>query len=462
MEEIIMTKMKNRLSFVLAVIMAVTFVLACLPMTASAAAADDVASLNSKKVFDLGLNFKKTYGTAVGSTIKDVSNPDNALYNQVSGGITLHKWYGTPGYDKDNDIEYFQIDTGDSVANQIGLSVIPFTTWKDGFTLETYVKLEYGDNKNTDKFQLMIDVRSNLNLLKLDYAFFGMNTGNDLMEETSVIPVNQWLHIVATQEDGHQAVFVNGTMVMSDEYDYDTSIETENQLWFGVKRDDEDNIIKFNDIRLYAGAISDEGAALMYNNYLNELEGDVLDDFTDVNKDGWYATAIRTVINKGLFAGVTDTTFAPDVAMSRAMFVTVLARLNNVDLTTYVPTTVKPFTDLTADQWFYNAVMWAYENELVDGMTPTTFDPDGKITREQMCVLFVRFAEAYDIELTATKPGVTFADESAIGSWAIDAVKTCQKAGLVDGMTPTTFVPTTGATRAQVATIFTRLLDKLA
>lgn len=180
-------------------------------------------------------------------------------------------------------------------------------------------------------------------------------------------------------------------------------------------------------------------------------------NFTDVSEDSWYYEYVDFVTDKGYFAGTSATTFSPDVTMTRAMFVTVLARLDDAD----IDNSVTAFVDVPTGTWYTGSVTWASENGIVSGIGNNRFDPDGEITREQMCVIMDRFIDYYGEKTNQVHEteGSTalFPDNSQISSWARDAVANCREYGLIAGYDDGLFHPLDNSTRAQVATVISRL-----
>ncbi len=170
--------------------------------------------------------------------------------------------------------------------------------------------------------------------------------------------------------------------------------------------------------------------------------------FTDVPKKAWYANAVYYTVDKGIFAGITQTTFEPDTPMTRAMFVATLSRMAGVKVNNNVKTV---FSDVKSGQWYTGAVKWASDNDIVAGSNGR-FMPNDPITREQICTILVTYAKYKKITLAAKQPAVTFKDAKKISSWAKKAVTTCQRAGLVSGSNGN-FNPQGKATRAEVAQI---------
>lgn len=181
------------------------------------------------------------------------------------------------------------------------------------------------------------------------------------------------------------------------------------------------------------------------------------EQFIDVTTDDWFYEDVAFVSAKGYFQGTSDTTFSPNMTMTRAMFVTVLSRLDNAD----VDNGISVFTDVPAGMWYTGAVNWAVSNNIVVGNGNNMFAPEQPITREQMCVIMARFVDYYGQKTNQThkkdrEPG-TFADAEQISSYAVDAVLDCYSWGLINGYPDGSFGPNEPSTRAQVAAVIHRL-----
>ena len=159
--------------------------------------------------------------------------------------------------------------------------------------------------------------------------------------------------------------------------------------------------------------------------------------FNDVDSDRWYKEYVDYVVTNNIFNGMSETDFEPDTAMTRAMFVQVLANLEGVDTENRDVDTV--FSDVPSGKWYAPSVKWANENGIVDGVSKTTFEPNAGVTREQMCVLLVRFANYKGLTLNEAVAPKVFSDDANVSNYAKDAVYACQRAGIVSGMTETTF-----------------------
>ena len=174
--------------------------------------------------------------------------------------------------------------------------------------------------------------------------------------------------------------------------------------------------------------------------------------YNDVKAGDWYANAVNYVTLTGLMNGTGDG-FSPNLAINRGMMVTVLYRMAGSPEVT----AENPFTDVPADTWYTDAVIWASENGITAGTSETTFSPTNSLTREQLATFFYRFADFENpdpIEITGDLTG--FTDAGQVASYATDAMKWAIGEGLISGTTETTLSPKATATRAQVATILMR------
>ncbi|EMS71565.1 S-layer homology domain-containing protein [Ruminiclostridium cellobioparum] len=165
--------------------------------------------------------------------------------------------------------------------------------------------------------------------------------------------------------------------------------------------------------------------------------------------------SIDYVVGRGLLSGTTDTTFAPDTAMTRAMLVTALGRLVNVDTKIY---TSNSFTDVKADSAFGPYIEWAYSKGIVQGTGNSKFEPDRAITREEIAVIFSNYAKSTGYTLPVTRTATTYADALNIGSTYKTAVTAMQQAGIMMGGTSNQFNPQTSATRAEVSSMLHRYI----
>lgn len=176
--------------------------------------------------------------------------------------------------------------------------------------------------------------------------------------------------------------------------------------------------------------------------------------FTDLKLKNWYHDGVHFCIDNGLMNGTAADKFSPNDSASRAMIVTVLYRMEG---SPKVSSDV-PFTDLKAS-WYKDAVIWAYENDIVKGTSETKFDPNGIITREQITTILYRYAEFKGYDVSSSASLESFPDYKNVSKWAKDAMAWANSCGLVEGVAKGDVVylePKGIASRAQVATILYR------
>lgn len=179
--------------------------------------------------------------------------------------------------------------------------------------------------------------------------------------------------------------------------------------------------------------------------------------FMDVSEGQWFYDDVYFVLSNGLFNGVSEQSFEPNVPMTRGMLVTVLYRLEGAPAITGG----SAFTDVAAGQWYTDGVIWATRKGVVNGYGDGRFGPNDPITREQMAAILFRFAQNKGYDMTARADLMTFADGSAVSSYAMDAISWANTNGLIGGRTETTLVPAGQATRAEVAAILHRFAQKI-
>ena len=174
----------------------------------------------------------------------------------------------------------------------------------------------------------------------------------------------------------------------------------------------------------------------------------------------WAHVGIDFVLKSGLFYGTSDTTFEPDGEMTRAMLVTVLYRLEGQPK----PTTKNPFSDVAAGTWYTDAVIWAAENKIVNGIGGDLFDPDGSVTREQMAAILYRYSVFKGLTMAQGAFAMTYPDEAGISAYALEAMRWANAEKLINGteLDGTVYLdPQGSATRAQVAAILMRYVQNV-
>lgn len=172
----------------------------------------------------------------------------------------------------------------------------------------------------------------------------------------------------------------------------------------------------------------------------------------------WAHEGIDYCVRHGLMSGFDATTFSPDTVSTRAQIVMILYNLSG-DTTDYSKYYV-PFTDVKPGTWYYNAVAWGYDKDIVSGMSATTFAPDGLITREQMAVLLYGYTEKYAPAYLGGAASLNgFPDAASVSNWAYAAMSWAVGNGLISGIASDGadyLAPSGGATRAQIAAIMMR------
>ena len=215
-------------------------------------------------------------------------------------------------------------------------------------------------------------------------------------------------------------------------------------------------------------------------------------DFTDTDPDAWYHEAVDYVVEHGLMKGISSSKFDPQGTTSRAMIVTILYRLAGSPSVEPGARSSSPFDDVEEGSWYEDAVVWANANDIVNGMSETSFAPNRSITREQFATILYRYETqvseqeskedssaapqndtAEDVilnegthlenvilnEVKDPSPVSEYTDADQISDWAKEAMEWAVAEGLINGMTKTTLEPAGSATRAQVAAIFMRFCE---
>lgn len=179
-----------------------------------------------------------------------------------------------------------------------------------------------------------------------------------------------------------------------------------------------------------------------------------VEGFYDIPANAWYKDYVVYSVQNKIFSGTSATAFSPDMTMTRAQLVQVLANISGVNTD---DTNVEAgFSDVKAGSWYAPAVKWAAENGVVNGIGDGKFAPNAPVTREQMCVMLVNYVENFQKgTLEGNEAVEPFKDDSSISSWARYSVYACRKAAIINGKDGGIFAPLATATRAEAATVFT-------
>lgn len=180
--------------------------------------------------------------------------------------------------------------------------------------------------------------------------------------------------------------------------------------------------------------------------------------FSDVKTSAWYHEDVQYVSENGLMKGTGENLFSPDATTTRGMIVTILYRLEGEPS----PTGACPFQDVASGKYYEKAITWAAENGIVSGFSADTFGPDQNITREQMAAILYRYATYKKYDVSTAGDLSKFPDADKVSSYAVDAMKWANAAGLINGSDDGNLYPAGNATRAQVAAILTRFCKNIA
>ena len=174
--------------------------------------------------------------------------------------------------------------------------------------------------------------------------------------------------------------------------------------------------------------------------------------FKDVRDGSWYEEAVSYVSEAGFMTGTSKNTFSPNEEITRAMFVTILARFAKAE----ADNAVSAFDDVAPGKYYTAAVAWAAEKGIVFGADAHHFAPHKSITRQEICAMVARFVKVMGYQLPAAQSR-SFTDAARISAYAAKDVAYVASVGLASGYTDGTFRPRQTATRAEIATMIMRL-----
>lgn len=178
--------------------------------------------------------------------------------------------------------------------------------------------------------------------------------------------------------------------------------------------------------------------------------------FSDVSKNDWFYDAVQDAVDMGLMAGVSADRFDPKGTVTRAMVAQILYAREGK------PTVsgAAAISDVPANAWFHNAMQWAKGQGVIAGYPDGRMDPNAPVTREQLAVILHSYAQKKGMNVSKTADLSGYADSAAVSVWAKDAMSWAVGSGLISGRSATTLAPAGPATRAECAVIFTQMFQK--
>ena len=177
--------------------------------------------------------------------------------------------------------------------------------------------------------------------------------------------------------------------------------------------------------------------------------------FNDVNKNDWFYNAVKYAYENNIMSGVANNEFGVNSSVSRGMVIAVLHRIENEP-----DAGLSTFTDVSADKYYARAIAWAKENNIVNGYDEYTFGPDDVITREQLAAILYSYALYKGMDVNESGNLAVFVDTESISAWAKKAVTWAVGEDLISGKGNGNLAPLATASRAEAAQIFMNFLDK--
>ena len=185
------------------------------------------------------------------------------------------------------------------------------------------------------------------------------------------------------------------------------------------------------------------------------ITGDEL--YSDVSSSSWYYEAVKYVTDAGLMEGMDGGKFNPTGTATRAQVVTILYRLAGEPAVSGST----PFEDVSTSNWFYAQVKWASDNDIVNGVSDTTFSPNSPVTREQLAAMLHRYAAYRNYNLSGGAGLTGYADDDSVSSYAVEAMEWANGRGIITGTDGNRLDPKGNANRAQLATILQRFNENI-
>lgn len=177
--------------------------------------------------------------------------------------------------------------------------------------------------------------------------------------------------------------------------------------------------------------------------------------FADVKPEDWFYNDVMFVFQNNIMTGTSEKEFSPKATLNRAMMITILHRMDGKQSASIRDI----FDDVEKNSWYENAVNWGYENKIVSGTNESTFAPMDILTREQLCVMLYHYTEHIGVP-TAFTDLSHYSDNQTVSGWAKGAVAWAVQEKIVTGKGNSTLAPKDSATRAEAAAIIRRYTEK--
>lgn len=177
--------------------------------------------------------------------------------------------------------------------------------------------------------------------------------------------------------------------------------------------------------------------------------------FDDVTDEHWAHAYITALASRGIINGDENGSFNPEANISRAEFCAILSRCSDADISA----TEGPFSDVASDSWYSGYVIWAYNQGIVNGVGENTFAPDAPVSRQDMSVMIMRYADKFNVGIPSADE-TTLRDMATVSDYAADAVARLSGCGIINGDENGNFNPENSAARAEAAKIIYLLLYK--
>ena len=367
----------------------------------------------------------------------------------ISGKAAADQWTSIKITSKDEEIVFFDGQKTDSEGNY------SFTADVSGFDLPLDVTVSCGYSVETAQIRLGQAGPVNPGGSGGSGGGSGGSGGGAVTDPASNITVNSGSQgtVSVSPQNAKTGEQVTVTAAPKDGYEADTVKVTDEKGGAVAVTDNGDGTYTFT---------MPQGKVSVDVTWKSSGQPSVTGKFADVSDGAWYKDAVYYVADHGYFKGTSDTLFSPDVTMTRAMFATVIGRLAGADASQYGGSA---FSDVPEGQWYSAYVKWASENDIVNGVGGGKFDPDAKITREQMAAMMYRYAKFAGVDLTSAAASDAtafnaFADRDSVSAYAKDAMIWATAKGIING-TGAGLAPKSDATRAQVAQIIKNYDEKI-